>query len=317
MAATGKQKDGRRYTVDSSGISSLKREYLVVLDDMMEADGETLTFPGVPKIGSAHPVYPGLVVVSYDVDEGRGKDKKTLTVTANYSPRTFEVSDPTGKDPVTVQVDEWGWDDGTDEKELTMDKDGKPVVNSAGDPFDSVPTISVPAPTFTKVMKFKDRQSGWAAANCKVNKSEITIGGASFPAGTLLCSCAEKRIIGDEVWKYQYTVHLKYKSNVVKIFGKDTEIGWDAAVIDAGMRAKQTVGEGADAHEEIRIIRKVDRETGKMCVVTSAALLDGGGYAVSDTDPNGAVCLRFKAYDGADIPSWFYSEPTKKEEGLQ
>lgn len=317
MAVTGKQKDGRRYTVDSSGISSLKREYLVVLDDMMGADGEKLSFPGVPAIGSAHPIYPGLIVASYDVEEGRGKDKMTLKVTANYSTRTFEVSDPTGENPSTVQVDEWGWDDGTDEKELTVDKDKKPVVNSAGDPFDSVPKISVLAPTFTKVMKFKDRQSGWWSANCKVNKSEITIGGNSFPAGTLLCSCAEKRIIGDEVWKYQYTVHLKYKSNVVKIAGKDTEIGWDAAVLDAGMRAKQTVGEGVEAHEEIRVIRKVDKETGKMCVVTSAALLDGNGYARSETDNSEPVCLRFKAYDGAEIPSWFYSEPTKQEEGLQ
>lgn len=317
MAVSGKQKDGRRYTVDSSGISSLKREYVVVLDNIMEADGETLTFPGVPAIGSAHPVYPGLVVASYDVEEGRDKEKKTLKVTANYSSRTFEVSDPTGANPLTVQVDEWGWDDGTEEKELTVDKAGKPVVNSAGDPFDSVPKISVPAPTFTKVMKFKDRQSGWAAMNCKVNKAEITIGGEKFPAGTLLCSCAEKRIIGDDVWKYQYTVHLKYKSNVVNLSGTNTEIGWDVAVLDAGMRAKQTVGEGANAHEEIRVIRKVDQETGKMCVVTSAALLNGNGYARSETDNSDPVCLRFKAYEEADIPEWFYSEPTKKEEGLQ
>ena len=159
MADVIKQRAGRKYTVDSNGISSLKKEFVVIQDAVMSADGEAVSFSGVPAIGSAHPNFPGLYVDSYDVQEGEGKYKQTLIVTVNYEPLTTETSG-TGTDAQTVAVDEWGWDDGTDERELTSGVDGTPVLNSARDPFDSVPKISTPAPVFTKVMKFKVRQTG-------------------------------------------------------------------------------------------------------------------------------------------------------------
>lgn len=313
MSTVSKQKAGRKYSVDSGGITSLKRDYIVVQDAVMAANGETLTFPGVPAIGSAHPSYPGLYVLSYDVQEGEGKDKQTLIVTVNYGPQTTETSG-TGQDAQTVAVDEWGWDDGTDEKELVTGVDGAPVRNSAGDPFESVPKIMAPAPVFTKVMKFKTRQSGWASSNCKVNSAAITVGGVECPIGSLLCTVGEKRLIGNADWKYQYTVHLRFKSNKVKIGGADTltEIGWDVAIVDAGMR--EIVTSGPDARPEKKLIRAIDKETGKMCVVTSAALLDGNGAKLADeAEPYN---FRFQAYERATFPAWFYSEPSLQEEGL-
>ena len=98
------------------------------------------------------------------------------------------------------------------------------LLNSAGDPFDSVPKVMVPAPVFTKVMKFKARQSGWASAHCKVNGAPVEIGGVEFPTGSLLCTVAEKRIIGSKDWKYQYTVRLRYKSNLVVIEQTDPAV---------------------------------------------------------------------------------------------
>lgn len=309
MSTASKQKAGRKYSVDSGGITTLKKDFIVVQNAVMAENGETLTFPGVPAIGSAHPSYPGLYVQSYDVQEGEGKDKQTLTVTVNYGPQTTETSG-TGQDAQTVAVDEWGWDDGTDEKELVTGVDGAPVLNSAGDPFESVPKIMAPAPVFTKVMKFKTRQSGWNDVTCCVNDSPVTIGGISFPIGSLLCTVCEKRLIGNANWKYQYTVHLRYKSNVVKIGGSDTltDIGWDVAIADAGMRERNS-GTG-----EKKLIRAIDKETGKMCTVTSAALLDGNGAKLADeAEPYN---FRFQAYERATFPAWFYSEPSLQEEGL-
>ena len=307
MAILVKQKDGRKYQVDGSGITSLKRDYIVIQDATMGADGEAESFSGVPAIGSAHPNFSGLYVQSYDVQEGTGKDKNVLTVTVNYGPKTTETSG-SGSDAVTCQVDEWGWDDGTDERELTEDVTGRAVLNSADDPFESVPKISVPAPVFTKVMKFAERQTGWASAHCKTNSSAVTIGGREYPIGSLLCTVAEKRIIGSVDWKYQYTVRLRYKSNLVKVEGDSsaTDIGWDVAVVDAGMR------EYVDG--EKRLIRVIDKETGKMCTVTSATLLNGiGGKLDDEEDP---YIFRFQAYERASFPSWFYSEPSLAEEGL-
>ena len=301
MANQVKQKAGRKYSVDSGGISTLKKDFIVIQDAVMSANGEAVSFNGVPAIGSAHPSYPGLYVQSYDVQEGEGKDKQTLTVTVNYGPQTTEVSG-TGQDAQTVAVDEWGWDDGTDEKELTTDVDGVKVLNSAEDPFESVPKVSVPAPVFTKVVRFRNRQSGWAAANCKVNSSSVSIGGISYPIGSLLCTVAEKRIIGSSDLKYQYTIRLRYKSNKIAIAGDSsaTDIGWDVAVLDAGMR------ECVDGKK--KLIRVTDKETGKPCTVTSATLLNGHGVKLDeDGEP---YVFRFKAYDRASFPNWFYSEPT-------
>ena len=309
MAIQVKQKAGRKYSVDSGGITTLKKDFIVIQDAVMAANGETVTFSGVPAIGTAHPSYPGLYVQSYDVQEGEGKDKQTLIVTVNYGPQTTETSG-TGQDAVTVAVDEWGWDDGTDEKELVTGVDGTPVLNSAGDPFESVPKVMAPAPVFTKVMKFKTRQSGWASSNCKVNSAAITVGGVECPIGSLLCTVGEKRLIGNADWKYQYTVHLRFKSNKVKIGGANTltEIGWDVAIADAGMR------EIDEDTGEKKLIRTIDKETGKMCTVASAALLNGEGAKLADeAEPYN---FRFQAYERASFPSWFYSEPTLAEEGL-
>lgn len=295
-----KQKAGRKYSVDSGGITSLKKDFIVVQDAVMSADGEAVSFTGVPAIGTAHPNYPGLYVQSYDVQEGEGKDKQVLTVTVNYGPQTSEAG---GEGESDIAVDEWGWDDGTDEKELIEGVDGTPVLNSAGDPFESVPKVMAPAPVFTKVMKSKTRQAGWNAVTCCTNDATVTIGGLAFPAGSLLCTVCEKRLIGNAQWKYQYTVHLRFKSNYVKVAGASamTDIGWDVAIVDAGMR--ELDGESG----EKKLIRVIDKETGKPCTVTSAALLDGNGAKLADDGE--PYNFRFQAYERATFPSWFYSEP--------
>ena len=312
MSTQVKQKAGRKYSVDSSGITTLKKDFIVIQDAVMSADGEVVSFSGVPAIGSAHPSYPGLFVQTYDVQEGEGKDKQTLIVTVNYGPQTTETSG-TGQDAVTSIVTEWGWDDGADEKELVAGEDGTPVLNSAGDPFDTVPKVSTPAPVFTKVMKFKTRQTGWNTAVCTVNNSAVTIGGISFAAATLLCTITEKRLIGEAEWKYQYTVRLRYKTNLVKVAGSSslTEIGWDVAIADAGMRELDTNGKP-------QLIKQMDPEKKTLVTVTSAELLDGQGHKVTRTNGSSPTpyYFRFQAYARATWPSWLYSEPTLQEEGL-
>lgn len=312
MDNTGILKDGRKWSVDAGGVKSLKRKYQVVLKEVTGADGEGVSFPGVPAIGSAHPSYPGLYVDSYDVEEGEGVAKNTLTVYVNYSPRTTTTeTSGEGAEAVTGQVESWGWEAGSEERELIDAVDGKAVLNSAGDVFDRVPTVSVPAPTFTKVMKFAARQTGAMYCDCKVNADAVTIGGRTYPAGSLRCHVAEQRIIGDPNWMYRYTIQLKYRTNPVKIaFAENvTDIGWDVAITDAGMREK-----GSDG--KLKLIKSIDAETGKKCTVTSPELLDGKGKAVTrsaDSTPK-PYNIRFKAYERVNIPAWFYSEPTENIE---
>ena len=302
-----KERAGRQW----SDNGSIKRKFIIY--GLEVGFNPSFTYVGLPNVGDVHPSFPGYKCVSRDFKEGESADKTTVSVDVNYELFTAETSG-SGEDEISCQVVEWGWSEGADQKELTVDADGVPVLNSAGDPFDTVPSYNIPAPEFVKVMKFKDRQSGWFNCNCKVNNSPVTISGITFPIGTLLCSVSEKRIIGDENWKYEYTVRLKYKTNSVKIEGNssETEIGWDVAILDAGMRALQTVGD----EEKKTIIRMLDPETRVPCVVTTAAALDGNGHVRSETDNSEPYCFRFKVYKRVSIPTWFYSEPTAIEEGL-
>ena len=318
MASTGHLKDGRSWEIENingePGVKTLKRDYIVKLDGgaPLGANGEFITVSGVPKIGDAHPTHTELVVKKVSYKEGAGAAKNTVVATVTYERPDGESQDIGGEDdPILVAVEQWGWDASTGEVELTEAKDGTPVLNSAGDPFDSVPKVQVPTPVFTKVFKTTDRHSGVMDFNCLTNATELTIGDLTCDIGTLLCTVAEARLFNDaDGWNYRYTVTLRYKSQMVRLGGdaaaEREEIGWDCAVVDTGMRAWNT-----DTGKK-ELIRIISQETGKPSTVTSPALLNGSGeplVAQSATDVPTPYVFRFKAYDSATFPAEFYSEP--------
>lgn len=162
-------------------------------------------------------------------------------MTVNYSTENPNNPVETEISSESAQVEQWGWESGSSERELLTDyTSGEPqqVANSVGDPFETAPTVATPAPVFTKVLKFRTRQDGWNNYMCTINSADITIGGIHFPKWTLLCDITEQRIFGDGNWRYRYTVKLSYKSNKVllKHGSSETEVGWNIAIADAGMR---------------------------------------------------------------------------------
>ena len=309
-------KDGMTYDVTENGAEGIKLHYQVVLSGPMPAtelitafsDGTT----AIPAINSEHPARPGMYVSKYSVTQPKDAAKHTLDVTVEYSATgasTDNTQDDPEGEPVATdnQVLEWGWDDGTSSRELVQDINGAPVVNSAHDPFDSVPEVETPAPTFTKVVKFATARN-YAQYLCAVNANEVTIGSMTCPPNTLLCMVSEKMNIGDEVWPYTYTIRLKYRTNVVKR-GGDTavgEFGWCVAVVDAGMR------EIDDATGKLKLIQVVSQETGEPATVTAPELLDGHGHAVARSasgSPAEPWNLVFFPYKQVTFPAWFYSKP--------
>lgn len=308
MSTVTKLKAGRTWSVNDKGIDTLTREYVVCLDSITTENGEGATFTGVPAIGSAHPVHSSLFVDHYDVEEGSSTDKKTIRVKVVYQRESLEDVG-TGEEEEIISVERWGWDAATAEKDLTEDTLGNKVVNSAQDPFDNVPKVKVFAPSFTKVYKTKSRDSSALSFNCKVNSKAVTIGSITCAIGTLICSVAEENLINDATWKYRYTVTLRYLTNKVVIEqGNDPiEIGWDAAVLDCGMRQYSDTGDGSK-----ELIRIPDPVTKVPATISSPALLNGAGRALlpaSTTDVVKPYYFRFRPYESAEIPSVFYSEP--------
>ncbi|MBR0196924.1 MAG: hypothetical protein IJQ34_02210 [Kiritimatiellae bacterium] len=300
-------KAGRAYTVNLNGAQNVVQRYQLILSAPLDIDELPTSFTGVPAINSVHPNRPGFYVSQYKVVQPDGAAKNTLDIDVYYAPTDYTSGDPSSPTPTPDStITEWGWDDGTGEKELVVDIDGVDVVNSAKDPFDSVPSVFAPTPTFVKVVKFSTRQS-YASYLCTVNDSQITIGGMSCAKGTLLCTVSERRLIGESIFPYEYTVRLRYRSNQVNESGSITELGWQLALVDAGMRElKNGIPE---------FIQTNSSETGQPVNITSPALLDGQGHSLisvasaSGTIPD-PVYLMFKAYAETSFPPWFYSEPS-------
>ncbi len=309
-----KKKDGASYDVDTSGATNIEVPYQVVLSAPLDCASELLTsFSGdnvaIPAIGAAHPDRAGYSVSKYRIKQPKGAAKNTLDVTVIYEPTlTTTETEGEGEEEVEIEsvIEEWGWDDSTSERELVNDVNGEPVVNSAGDPFDTVPTVQVPSPVFTKVMKCAVRRS-FSQYMCKINSAAVTIGNVTCDAYTLLATISEKKNIGDSEYPYTYTVRLRYRSNLVTLEDSTTptEIGWNVALVDKGMR-EIDVETGF-----LKIIQTISKETGEAVAVTSPELLDGEGHAIGrSASGSAAVPYVFErpAYLTATFPSWFYSE---------
>ena len=299
------QKAGRSYRVDGNGAADVSAKYQLVLDRPLGLNELPTTFSGVPAIYSAHPDRPGYYALYYTVEQPADKAKCTLDVTVHYGPAELTVESGV----VTESVTQWGWDDATGEKELTVTADDPPVpvVNSAGDPFDTVPTVSVPTPVFTKVLRSSSLRT-YAPYLCTVNSMALTIGNMTCPPKTLLCTVAFRWLIGESVMPYEYTIHLRYRSNKVTDNSGSTpatrELGWNLAVVDAGMR------EIDFDTGELKLITVPSKESGQDAAVTSPELLDGQGHAISPTAQRVPTLLYFTAYPAVEFPAWFYSEPS-------
>lgn len=303
-------RDGTSYGVNDSGAIDIALRFRVVLSEPLPQSKLFTTFSdgttSVPSIGSAHPDRPGYYAARYDVTQPEGAAKNTLEVTVKYEARDY-TTEGSGQDAHVSNIESWGWDDATAQRELVTDASGDTVLNSAGDPFDTVPQIETPAPTFTKVVRFGSRQSGWASYFCTVNDAAVTIGGISFAARTLLCTISEVKDISNPNWPYKYTVRLRYRSNMAKIALAETaeECGWDIVICDAGMR------EVDDTTGQLKLIQTISHETGQPATVTTPELLDGDGHAIARTagvSPT-PYNFRFESYAEASFPDWFTSEP--------
>ena len=309
-------KDGTGYDVNDTGATDVSLRFQVQLSEPLGQGQLFTTFSdgttSIPAIGTVHPARPGYYVAKYEVRQPQGAAKNTLDVTVKYAAQSFVTEGGGGETPFESNIEQWGWDDGTTQRELVtaVDSDKTPVLNSAGDPFDNVPQVETPSPTFTKVVRFANRQSGWFGYNCKVNAQSITIGGVSFAAGTLLCTICEIKDISNLNWPFKYSIRLRYRTNMALLNGETgtlTECGWNAVVCDAGMREID--------HEtgQLKVIQVVSSETGTPVNVTSPELLNGNGEAVTRGSQASTVTtynMKFQAYETANFPDWFTSEPT-------
>lgn len=308
---TAKLKGNRKWTEDANGsITSLTRRYQIIRPDAPAGTAaEEITSEGVsglPKRQSAHSEkHPNLKCDGYSWEEGSDNGKRVLYCDVHYSVFQSEAGEA-NKPPRGQAVEAFGWRSGSVSRDLVRDAGtGAMVVNTAGQPFDSVPQIDIPSPTFTKVLKTVERQK-WASYQGKINQAQVVIGSVTCGAHCLRCvQIDEERLWNDDFgFKYKYTIGLQLMTNKAVIKGADsaTEIGWDLAVVSSGTMEKKT----KDA--EATPIKVVSSETGKEVFVSSPVLLDANGKAMLESGAK-PYAIRVQVYEETTFPANFYSEP--------
>lgn len=308
---TAKLKGNRKWTEDANGsITSLTRRYQIIRPEVPAGTAaEEITSDGIaglPQRQSAHSTtHPNLRCDGYSWEEGSDNGKQVLYCDVHYSIFQTEVSEA-NRPPRGQAVEAFGWRSGSVSRDLVRDAGtGEMVVNTAGQPFDSVPQIDIPSPTFTKVLKTVERKA-WASYLGKINKAQVVIGGVTCGAHCLRCvQLDQERLWNDDFgFKYKYTIGLQLMTNKAVIKGGDnaTEIGWDMAVVSSGTMEKKTKDAKATP------IKSTSSETGNGVFVSSPVLLDANGKAMLEHGAKPYAIL-VQVYEETTFPEDFYTEP--------
>jgi len=301
--------DGREWAVDNNGAQTLSCKYMAFLEAPLANGSLPTTFTGLPAIGSAHPSFTGLFAQCYKIHEGTGSEKNRIEIDVEYAPVsvTGEPGDDQGEDSYIESI---GWRSGSVSRDLAVDAEtGVAVLNTAKQPFESVPQVDRPSPTFFKTFRTKTRKSSWVTYVNKVNSSSVTIGGQSFAKDQVRCVQAdEERIFNDPAgYKYRYSISLQVMSNPVKIEdgSTDTECGWQIPLVSSG--TVQAVNGAISGSFVLKRIT-VPTDDGTEVPVSAPVLLGAtGAYEPSRTSP---YTMLFVAYPRTTFPDMFYSEPS-------
>ena len=294
---------GREWGVDSNGAQTLSCKYEVLLPAPLANNALPTTVTNLPAIGSAHPAFSNLVVKQYRFAEGEGSEKTRVIVTVDYVALTGEEEEGEGEEPASY-IEQMGWRSGSVQRDLATDAvTGQPLLNTADQPFDSVPQVDRPLATWYKVWKSKTRHSEYIWYQNKINAASMTIANQTVATWTARCvQVDEERLIGDaQGYNYRYSIEIQILSNRVALHGDSTlsECGWNVAIVSTGTMEK-------DPNVGLKRITVPSEDGTSEVPVASPVLLDGNGrFQSSNASP---YVMMFRAYQEATFPAIFTSE---------
>jgi len=264
----------------SEGYKRIRSFRVVVSEPAYNADEVVLSYDDIPKIGDRYSEFSRQIVTSRTCDLFNDSIRTAYKVKVEYSEPTGLVSTdtkevaPWEEDPV-VSYDFSNYQT-TLEKDKSDDK--LPVVNSAGDPFDSQPMVdnNIMRVSISRASLSYDAQVAFNLVNT-INEDIETVGGIDCPnhwakllkwAGS---TATWKDSDGREHYYYTESIEIEICMD-----------SWDLKILDCGFRD----------------IEKAPLKDKDKKPVTSPALLNGAGYQNQSIKP---VYLTFQGYKEA---SW-------------
>lgn len=217
---------------------------------------------GLPAVNSVHPDY-GVVIVSGYRFNLVGIGNGIWHISVDYA--RGEVTKTSGGEDNPQRVTSRSWDIVENTADLVTDAiTGEAVLNSAGDPFDSVP--QVPRADMRVSISFLTGKSpeDYMSVNGTVNSSVETILGHTFPAYTGKIRATVRDTMIETGLRYEVTIEVEQRTNLVKDF-LDLEaqnIGWREAFVQCGYSFVElgTDGERYKFTEKIKNSAGVEEE---------------------------------------------------------
>lgn len=253
---------------------------------------ETTTYR-FPMTVAATESDPRAFLQSVDADSEATSDGVKWTVTLAFAPRDPSkdgrgpVDEDGNRDPFAAPPEVSAHGE-AEEVAFTHDRDGVPILNSAGDPFD--PPLTLPkshlvievsrTERFFELGRVEDLKD-------HVNDAEWM----GFPAGSVLCKDVKPRRAWNadvQGWAWEVDYEFAFRRPIVADDGGDEVVvypGWSIQVLDCGLRQKV----GGERKEII---------VGTSPVSSPVPLKPDGSVAAPTDDPH---FLTFDLYPTADF----------------
>lgn len=240
------------YDQQRGGEASIADEWAVTLPAGTRPVASQIA--GLPKIGQAAGAAGSGVLAKMFVSSiswrQAGEHSRVWIATVKYSPGSRKTTSQSSPDAATYYNKRWGFR--TVSADLVQDAvDGRAVVNSAGEPFDSVPQRDMFLPVVSFSMLSSAAPATLSQYTGTVNAEDATILGVAFAAHCARMSIECRNLDPEEVegegattsrYEYQVTVegaHTMYSGTAPADGSAPSpedllDIGWDVSALDCG-----------------------------------------------------------------------------------
>ncbi len=214
--------------------------------NVVVADAATIVtladITGLPAKHTESETFPSLWAVGYLIRR-RGTGSRVWIIEVEYvlKPRwSAEAPDDGDKELVSIN---WGFVES--QEDAVFDAKSKlPILNSAGDPFDSVPQKIVCSPQVTIVRKEANSPAPLIWHTGKINSSEVTVAGVTFDKHSAMIRITAEGSDEDNL-PYRVTYEIVGKTKVAFVESmsagagpqatfEETDVGWNMPMLQCG-----------------------------------------------------------------------------------
>ena len=284
MAVTfvGELAEGRRAT-NSKGVRTYTRVFRLTTSSQTDNAFTVGSNVNVPIIGNVFPSDNTAYCTDIDIQCVRGW--RIWDATVSYSTERKlsdqQSSDPQNPTPPTGEPAYITWDTEQFQKPATQDKDGKGIVNSAGDPF-------IPAEQMDDSRRIVTVQKNLTAVPSWILDYQDSVNNASFDVDGVTVATGKAKVQRVSVGPPEIRNGTTFRQvTFVIALRRD---GWAYKILDQGYNEKDPTAPTG---------RKLIYLKGQ--IPSGPVLLDGTGKAQTDPKTANAVFLTFNVYKTADF----------------